>query len=649
MSHLCDWLLQTVLRQLRFFPQWMDAAKAVCSFLHTRAYRDKLQSLKDDTDFRATAEEGTLAALPALRNFHASFAAWRWQTLEQVTRELMRVKIALQGAWEHVARTPGFFHVKDSGLFAAVGTAIVDATFWHHTNLVDSIAQLLRRLRTWAGGCSCHEEQLRNNEQVNCPLKGRRGPELQGRLEGFLNEVDNMRKGLMQTDLGPDVFQDLDFGFRLLAGQTKQKFAWVWELPARLCWQGHHPAVARELLEAYDQAAGAAGAAGATWCFHRVTRRFLGAGALRTELEAHARGEGLSGRLAQEFAAYQLAPLNESLVEGVHRDVSHVSVRAKAGQQGWWAGSLRLGQNLADYDEAEAAGCGLTFRRFFLHYKAILQLHPRCSARFVPVRIPGPQALREVYRSGQVALRTGPLELLPQPSSGRRGRQLGPVEALQKEYLLAALSSKGFFTLPDCRELSAEMQELRARRAAPAEIARVLEQKAASCMCFQVMDDRPQAKKVVGDKAYAKMVAPMMLQRFEGWNVQGYPSREMHIFPLERPSIEEVLALAPWEVLRGALRRWQPLGRPPPPAGSAPQERGGTGVTPPRVPPPPPRRTPPRPRGEWPQGGVWCFRRTPFPAGPHAPPPPPPGAGRPGQAVGRGELLAAGALPPRGR
>ena len=85
-QHILDTILKDDLESVTWWHAWEQAAKVVCQWVHPRPRREWLQSRLCHVG--ATVGE-------SLRTVCDRFAVWRWKTLWNVTRDLLRMREAL--------------------------------------------------------------------------------------------------------------------------------------------------------------------------------------------------------------------------------------------------------------------------------------------------------------------------------------------------------------------------------------------------------------------------------------------------------------------------------------------------------------------------------------------------------------------------
>jgi hypothetical protein len=223
---------------------------------------------------------------------------------------------------------------------------------------------------------------------------------------------------------------------RMLA-RIELKFAWLDEPPA-LIWQARDSKVAKKFLQARDEQV----AAGLVP--HRVTEHFAGLGSpLRPLMERHAAGQFLPEALDIELAMYELAKVDDTWCEAVHRDVTSLSAKAPSATFPYRAATLRAKQNLKVWRSLSVQE-RQRFRSVFLKHKAIAQPVGSKAKKLVPPKLRRRLLLQQVYRcgheathdwTGQLGRQVGALVNAQQPR-----RQLSLVQRLQSEYVVNALA-----------------------------------------------------------------------------------------------------------------------------------------------------------------------------------------------------------------
>ena len=354
-QHLLDTILKDGLECVSWWESWEPQAKCVSQFVHPRARREWLQSrLKG-----ASAELAKILAVGCDR-----FAVWRWKTLSRVTRDLWRMKDALQHATKGMRACD--LGSRDSVMAQSFLTAVQSDVFWRQCDTLQALARPVSDFSSWLRACPCHEAACLAERDITCAWKGCRAPELAARVSAFSAEMLALReKHASHEDT------DIEGALTRMLAVTQLKFAWVDDLPCFI-WQVCSPASAAAFLAKFDTSAGPQ---------HRVTLRFA-AGEFRPDMEAWAQGADVSSRLRLEVQSYHWCKLDDTWAEAAHRDVSRISKRATFASQAWQSASLRTQQNLDLWDSLDAEGRA-RFDSMFYRWKAIGQLAPRLALSLI--------------------------------------------------------------------------------------------------------------------------------------------------------------------------------------------------------------------------------------------------------------------------
>ena len=144
-QHILDNALREVLQVLPFWIQWQAQAKTVCQWLARRGHREFLQ------ERCAAAESGTEAHHAALGKTPERFAAWRWQTLAAVTRDLEGLESAVRTAMETISGA-GELGTRDADVARAFLSAVSDPVFWNRGRGLRRLTRPVRKLSGWAKG-----------------------------------------------------------------------------------------------------------------------------------------------------------------------------------------------------------------------------------------------------------------------------------------------------------------------------------------------------------------------------------------------------------------------------------------------------------------------------------------------------------------
>ena len=150
------------------------------------------------------------------------FAAWRWQTLAGVTRNLEQLESAVRTAVATIDDPAklGSRDAKEARAFFQVAT---DPGLGAKARGLRRLTEPVRKLSGWAKGCDCHEDALVQGKAVSCPWKGCRAPRFAARLRAFEQEVLDVRTSGAPDIVGLDS-QDVVNTLTNLLGCTRVKF-----------------------------------------------------------------------------------------------------------------------------------------------------------------------------------------------------------------------------------------------------------------------------------------------------------------------------------------------------------------------------------------------------------------------------------------
>ena len=140
---------------------------------------------------------------------------WRWSSLVQVLKALLKREEALRTGWSKEA-------YGDTGTTQTIDTAVTSELFWKYSHFLHIVAGMVDVQSSYCEGCSCHEGEglkhngyhvrareisLRLRTAINegdptplpypatCPLKNRRAPEIaSGMFERFLQDTMTVTK-----------------------------------------------------------------------------------------------------------------------------------------------------------------------------------------------------------------------------------------------------------------------------------------------------------------------------------------------------------------------------------------------------------------------------------------------------------------------
>ena len=491
------------------------------------------------------------------------------------------------------------------------------------------LMQPLVRATQELGRCTCHDES--DPAARSCPWKGCIGPTLATTVASAVEQLSALRScrtlsaassgsgtGGGALGVGRECDLDIACAAELAMSDLLTKFHWVnqppylvWQAPPdsresaarfraaavqRTClvwgmswiWlcgpgvsdssvvcaclfarQAMDPAVAAEFIRLYDSQVQAAVPR------RRVSEYLCGSdpGNLRSDMEQHAAGRGMSPSLREELFAYAACRLDDTVSESPHRDVSWVAGRARASKIPWWSASVRLRQNLRMLEDLVVG-------------PVMMRMWPRWRTLAVPASSPwSPGALRAkpfldaVHRVGAyahvdassiaVAHRDVYLETL-------RAREASlPLPArvwrdLLREFVRAVVA--------DGHVYSAQLP-----REGPPSAQAMVSQEASSSLPteqhFRVLDGALAQKKhnlTLRWLQVKSMAMPMSIQKFATVAVGGSQttvdpgaSEQRTLVPEGLPEVIDFLAFIPWDTVRSGMKTWSVV------SGSSAGGRGG--------------------------------------------------------------------------
>ena len=296
---------------------------------------------------------------------------------------------------------------------------------------------------------------------------------------------------------------------------------------------------------------------------HRVTTHFAGQheGSLRWDLEQHAAGHGMSDRLASEVRSYQLCKIDDTWAEAAHRDVSRTGKRMAAGTVAYISATQRLDQTMARTDTMTPQ----ELRQFYHCMRkasAIVQVKTRPARELRPPRQKAKVIQAKVYRFDEVKMMDWSAEFGQSVSFIETSRQVNRsiAQRLQIEYLDNVVADGQTLSLPVLDDVAMD----RAVGLAIEDLPGVLHQQDPVTDQFFLVVDRNASRKhrlrtaAMSDDAVVKAVS---VQRMASWSGEGSSEAaaqgQILAFHDGDPQVIDFLAMAPWPVLRGGLRRWQ--------------------------------------------------------------------------------------------
>ena len=265
--------------------------------------------------------------------------------------------------------------------------------------------------------------------------------------------------------------------------------------------------------------------------------------------------------------AYRMCPLDETHIEAAHRDVSHIGHHATASKMAFRASTFRTTQNIAALE-----GDNGPLRQWVEHAysQATAVMRNPCPLPLRSLRRKTlDDAAKYVYRLGDdkfhhwyafersMALFSPKRSSIPMSGGAR----------VQLYYIRSLIQNYSVYSLP----LPTEAQLAHVCKGASLEAALVLFESGLAdpvndCIFFKVLDVNVKHKKLLPTsklvQAMKGMTWPVRIQRLQiaGWGDRGpYPAPSYDLDCDGAAEIVDFAGLAPWSVMRVALRKWETL------------------------------------------------------------------------------------------
>lgn len=228
-------------------------------------------------------------------------------------------------------------HYSDGVTLARANDAMTSDWFWAVVHLLGAFASFLGHVSAWSQACACHPRSLCIHldlvaQQHQCPMRGRRGPELAcGGIQRFIDELETTTSVELQAKLDGlnsgargIVLRDFEIGKAFLQTELALRTQCWSKLPLKLFCLGHWDleVVRQNLAQCLVLYANLPACSA-----HRWTEEVLSpAGALRAICEGiveRALPFDDWGELAHHRARAQFAPTLEISIERKHAQLHH--------------------------------------------------------------------------------------------------------------------------------------------------------------------------------------------------------------------------------------------------------------------------------------------------------------------------------------
>ena len=237
-SHLLSNAMKHSLTFCAEWPRYLSMIRDLCSFFKNDTYRKFVgRKLKDQV----------AGSVKMCKSWTASFAKWRYETVDAVFAQLLQYKIILNQMHTlaaDFARTYDPAATEAAFQAANDGMLMTFVTVWHTL-----IVRPLEQARRWGLMCVCHADQYRHGKKTHCVMSGRRLHGARQRIDELLdvlrqnrNDIDLMMCGGAQW-----LFLDVCAALDGLITWLSMKFKFLWEIPYRLV-EADDPIQAQEVI-----------------------------------------------------------------------------------------------------------------------------------------------------------------------------------------------------------------------------------------------------------------------------------------------------------------------------------------------------------------------------------------------------------------
>ena len=231
--HCIDWIIRASLNKLTGFIEYLNTAKTILQYMHSKTHR---VFLKMRLVAMGLPPEVVQQCTKDLFNGCGRFADWRWRSLDQCVRDLLRYELSICSLCgdnrmrEHLSR-----NAKVASAFELVTES---GEFWYMNKLMAHLLQPLMRLHGWIQGCPCHPVNGPDDSRpANCPFQGLNCAGFSRKLGETIEWYENIRSNGSLEEFGNiDVLEIQDIIGFIIAMLVLKLKGWVDDLPY-LIWQ----------------------------------------------------------------------------------------------------------------------------------------------------------------------------------------------------------------------------------------------------------------------------------------------------------------------------------------------------------------------------------------------------------------------------
>lgn len=326
-SHSLSHVMESACKTVASWPDKLSKMRCLCRVWRNTSYRKHLS--------KKAFGGGVENVSKTLENFTAGFAKWRFETIYDVLRQLLGLRLVA----EQLDRSY-FEGVADEGDLRDFLKYCRDAEHWRWMAVwYKNVIMPLEKLRRWGLLCPCHEpERLAGDFSTkHCMWNSRRLREVPNKIDTVCRHSRHVATNLTLEDCegDPAIQSQVVSGLRASAGDLDERTRYTRSVP----WS----------FASADTPDGAANCL-AQWesippCEHdSLTVDTMAA--FEDDIKAVASGQDCSRRWSDEVQSFCTAPLDESAGEGYHRSTHHVVTRAPGAGEAYIKQSVRVDENI---------------------------------------------------------------------------------------------------------------------------------------------------------------------------------------------------------------------------------------------------------------------------------------------------------------
>jgi len=234
--HCIDWIVRKALELFPKFDEFLEHLKALCQFLHSRNHRAFMERKVDKHP--SASDEAKAASKKSLQQGCTRFAAWRWTSIHQADKDLIKQEDAIHLS---VAKDEDFKKwgiVKCTKSLNSLRYAVSTPDLWDTCRAVEFCIGPLMTLHGWIKGCDCHSaEEHQPKGKLKCPKSGLRAKTIAARVDQCIDEYEHLRDELPADKFGAIAHADIHsvIGF-IIAMLVLKLRTWLNTIPY-LIWQ----------------------------------------------------------------------------------------------------------------------------------------------------------------------------------------------------------------------------------------------------------------------------------------------------------------------------------------------------------------------------------------------------------------------------